>query len=277
MDIGTVDYWANNGRSNLHRASPTAKLLAAAFIVAAVIGTEDPLLLLAIYLALVALIASTKLPAARILLLGAYPAVFAILFAVGRWNGNPFAAAVVVLKAMDAALAMLMVITTTPYPAVFAVLHRFLPARVGEALFLTYRSIFLLLAVLGELWTALRLRGGLRPAKFPQNSPNLAMGLGLLLVRAVDLGEELYAVMRLRGYRGRLADTPVAQPLSCHDLLPLATGVLLLALALTRRLLPGLVGSYNGYILMMTFASVLLALVLTRRPSLLPGGNGWRR
>ena len=54
MDIGTVDYWANNGRSSMHRASPTAKLLAAGLIVAAVIASEDPFLLLTIYLAVAA-------------------------------------------------------------------------------------------------------------------------------------------------------------------------------------------------------------------------------
>ena len=64
MDIGTVDYWANNGRSSMHRASPTAKLLAAGLIVAAVIASEDPFLLLTIYLAVAAVIVSTKLPTA---------------------------------------------------------------------------------------------------------------------------------------------------------------------------------------------------------------------
>lgn len=278
MDIGTIDYWAHNGESSLHRASPPAKLLAAGLIVAAVIVSADPVLLLVIYLAVVAVIVSTKLPAAQILLLGAYPAIFAILFAISRWNGNPVGAAVVVLKAVDAALAMLMVITTTPYPAVFAVLQRFLPSRVAEALFLTYRSIFLLLAVMGELWTALRLRGGLRPGNHRQNFHNLAMGLGLLLVRAVDLSEEIYAVMRLRGYQGRLAEAPARPALSGHDLLPLATGVLLLSLAVARRLLPGTAGGYDSYVLMAAFAGVLLALVLTRWLSLLSGGgNAWRR
>src|SRR3989304_746219 len=124
---------------------------------------------------------------------------------------------------------------------------------------------------MGELWTALRLRGGLRPGKFRQNSRNLALGLGLLLVRAVDLGEDLYAVMRLRGYRGRLADARASPSLSWHDLLPLAPGTLLLSLALAGRFLPGLGGGYNSYVLLLALAGLMLVLVATRWPRLVVG------
>ncbi len=263
MDISTIDYWAVHGRSPLHRASAPSKLLAAGLLIAAVVIAQDPFSLAATYLLVAAGIAFARLPLLRLLALAAYPAVFALLFAVSQWTGSLMGSLVIIGKAMTAAATMVLLITTTPYPQLFALLRRFLPGIVADGLLLTYRSLFLMLALVDDLVTALRLRGGLSRRRYLHNSRSLAMGLGLLLVRAIGLSERLYDVLRLRGYAGRLAAGAVWRA-TRYDPLPLAPALLLLGAVLAFRIVPG-AGQYNGYLLAATALALLVGL-LTCRP-----------
>ncbi|MBI4492752.1 MAG: hypothetical protein HY690_08185 [Chloroflexi bacterium] len=257
MDIAAIDFWANSGRSVFHRASALSKTVGALLVVAGVVLSLDVVVLATIYLALAAAVVSTRLPARRILLIGAYPAVFALLFALSRWDGTWITPAMILLKALAAALAMLLLITTTPYPLVFATFRRFLPGVVVDALFLTYRSLFLLLDLFGHLLTALRLRGGLAPHAYARNARNLAQGLGLLLIRALDLSERMSDVLRLRGYRGHLGEARRWRALSRYDLIPILLGLGALSLALASRLLGQTLGGYNGLVLLLALLAVL--------------------
>ncbi len=265
MDIGTIDFWAINGRSPLHRASALSKLVAAALLIAAVIATDDLFVLISIYLVAVAAIVLAGLPVVRVLALAAYPAIFALLFAISRWSGSLLDPLIVLLKALAAAAIMVALITTTPYPQLFALLRYLLPGLVADALFLTYRSIFILLGVLDDLLMALRLRGGLTRHRYLGNLRNLAAGLGLLLVRAIAYSEQLYDVLRLRGYSGRLAaGTPWRRPRRA-DLLPLSAGVLILGAVLAIRFAPG-GAQYNGYMLLAAALLLLSAWIGRRTP-----------
>jgi cobalt/nickel transport system permease protein len=268
MDIAVIDYWATGRTSYLHRASAPAKLLAAGLTLAAVIISNDPFVLLAIYLTAAAAIAATGLPAWRIVGLAAYPVVFALLFALSRWDGSLYTPAVIIFKALAAALAVVSVIVTTPYPQVFSVLRTLLPSIVADGLFLTYRALFILLGLLDDLLIALRLRGGLSRRRYIQNMRNLSMGLGLLLVRALALAERLYDVMRVRGYAGRLASADGWRRFRPPDLVPLGGSAVLLATALALRLVPAL-QQFNGYVLLaalVLLASSLLARQRSSRP-----------
>jgi cobalt/nickel transport system permease protein len=136
--------------------------------------------------------------------IAAYPTIFALFFAASQWNGSLLGPATILLKALTAAQAMVLLVTTTPYPDIFAAIGRVMPRLLADGLFLTYRSFFLLLREMGRTVTALRLRGGLKQGSHISNAANMARALGMLLVRAMDLSERLYAVLRVRGYRGRL-------------------------------------------------------------------------
>ncbi len=272
MDIASVDLWANAGDSVFHRASAASKTVATGLIVMAVVLTQDPVALATIYLVLAAAVITTRLPAARILLIGAYPAIFGVLFAIGRWDGTWATPTVLILKALTAALAMLLLITTTPYPLVFGTIRRFLPAVVADALFLTYRSLFLLLDLFGHLLTALRLRGGITRHAYARNARNLSYGFGLLLVRALDLSEGMSDVMRLRGYRGHLSVGRRGARLSRYDAFPALIGLGALALVVASLRVGQALGGYNGVVLLAALASVLGAAAYTgltaaRRPS----------
>lgn len=260
MDIGTIDYWAVSGSSPLHRASALSKLVAAGLLVAAVVITWDVFALLGIYLTVAAGVVLSCLPVLRVLAIAAYPAVFALLFAVSQWDGSLLGAILIIGRAVTAAAIMVALITTTPYPRLFAVLRHILPALVADALFVTYRSLFILLGLLGDLTTSLRLRGGLSRRRYLHNARNLADGLGLLLVHTVALTEQFYNVLRLRGHSGRLAGGVSWSRTTKYDLLPLGSGLLILAAVLLFRFAPG-ASLYNGYLLLASVVALLAALL----------------
>ncbi|HEX9016763.1 MAG TPA: ATP-binding cassette domain-containing protein [Chloroflexota bacterium] len=264
MDISSVDYWANSGASRLHRASALGKGAAALAFVAAVVVTSSPFLLAALYFILLAGIFFSRLPAAKLVSIALYPTVFALFFAASQWNGDLSRTATLLLKALTAAQSMVLLITTTPYPDIFSAVGRVMPAIIADGLFMTYRSFFLLIREMGRVTVALRLRGGLRRGSYLSNAKNLARALGMLLVRAMDLSERLYSVLRIRGYRGRLKTGNRWRSVSWEDAVPLLAGAVALGLALLARMLPGVWASINGFVLVAAGALAVVSLLGSR-------------
>ncbi len=264
MDIYLIDYWAQSGRSRWHQASALAKISGTALTIAAVVLSGDIFVLIAIYVLLAAVVVGTRLSTRRILLLAAYPGLFAVLFALSRWDGDWLTPATIIAKALTAALATVLLIVTTPYPDVFAAFQRVFPPLVGDALFLTYRAIFLTLESMGHLLTALRLRGGLVSGHYLSNARNIASSLGLLLVNSLDLSQRLYDVLSVRGYTGRLAGSERWRRLSRGDWPPIGLGVLALTLSLAGR--AGWLFGLGGRLILVTAAlAVLLGVLLYPR------------
>ncbi len=239
MELAQVDLWATSGRSVWHRASALGKLVATVLLIAAVVVSSDWRVLAAIYLATLLSIASARLPVFKIALIGAYPAIFTILFALsqtGGWN----VVLLILARALTAALAMLLLIATTPYVDIFAALGRLLPSLLADGLFATYRSFFILLATFGQLLVGLRLRGAYSPLKW-KGFQELAEIVGVTFLRALDLAEHSHAVLRLRGYAGRIPSSERWRQVNANDLFPLMLGILSLGAALVTRagLIPG--------------------------------------
>lgn len=279
MDIGSIDSWANNWDSYMHRASAWSKVLATALVLVALVVLNDFFILLAIYLVLLTALTLTRLPLSKILLLDAYPGMLATLFAISRWDGTVITPATVILRAMLAALMALLLIVTTPYPAIFAVIHRFLPGLVGDGLFLTYRALFVLLDLLGDLFTALKLRGGLTKGRHWRNITNMSLGLGLLLVRALSLSQKIYNAMHVRGYSGHLASPTSWQAASPYDTAPIALGLFAVALAVLSQRYGQQAAAYNGYLLMLSLVTCLTAFAISRLQPAKPNARrrSWRR
>jgi len=264
LDIAAIDHWANNRTSPLHRASALGKGLAVALVIAAVVVAWSPFLLLAIFFVLLAGVFVSGLPVRSLVGLAAYPTIFAALFALSRWDGTWATPALVLLKSLTAAQAMVLLIATTPYPDVFAPLGRLLPRLVADGLFITYRSLFLLLEELGHVLTALRLRGALRRDRPIASGANVARSLGMLLIRAIDLSERLYDVLRLRGYRGRIVPTGRWHAVSRSDALPLAVGAFAFAVSALALALPRVWLAASGYHVLGSALVAVAALGLTR-------------
>jgi energy-coupling factor transporter transmembrane protein EcfT len=203
VDIGSIDRSATGDLGWLHRTAPWAKLWAFALVLAAVVSSWNPFFVLAVALLLGGAAASSRLDLKLTLTLAAYPAVFALIFAVAS-APDAVTTTVIVLKAVCAALAAVTVILSTPYPQVFAPVQRVVPGVVGDVLLMTYRSTFLLLEKFGNMLRAIRLRAGIRGVHPVQTARATTQALGGVLLYSLDLAQRDYDIMRLRGYSGRL-------------------------------------------------------------------------
>ena len=241
MDVTAVDRSAVIGDTLLHRAAPVSKLWATGLLLAAVVTVDDPLVALGLALSLVGAGAAVRLPLRSMLPLAAYPAVFAVVFALAAAPG-PVTGALFVLKAVTAALAVVTLMFSTPYPQVFAPIQRITPTIVGDALLMTYRSLFILAEKFGDLLRAVRLRSGI-PVRQPVRAARATVrALGGLLLYSLDLSQREYDILRVRGYEGGMRVRPHRSTDRSADVAALLYAALILAAVLAFRTVPTLAG-----------------------------------
>jgi cobalt/nickel transport system permease protein len=233
IDVSRIDHWAASGSGLFHRASPAAKVVFLVLVVTAAVLSRNPGALLAGYCMLLVVAALSRLPWARVMALSWYAAVFALLYSVSI-RGGFGVRALFVLKAITPSCAVLMLIVSTPYPKIFSLLGRVLPEILAAGLFMTYRTLFILLDMMGNFAAAIRLRGGFSPGSLYKNSANISRGIAMLLVRAVERSSRLYAVMAVRGYSGSMAEKEDIR-LRRADWLPLSAGAVVLLLVIAWR------------------------------------------
>lgn len=268
MDLSVVDRSATTGASALHDAVPGAKLVAVACVLLAVTVGTNLLVVTAVALALAGAVLALGLPAKRIFVLAAYPGLFAAIFAFAATPGW-LASALIVMKAVTAALGAVVLMFTTPYPQVFAPVQRLMPAIVGDALLMTYRSLFLLLEKFAHTLTAARLRAGVVGHNPVSSAGTITRSLGAVLLYSVDLSQRTHDIMHLRGYDGRLAVTPQPSRSRGLDTAVVVSGVIVACVAIAWRVawralgpfawLPAVAGAA-------VFVAGLLAFALRKGP-----------
>lgn len=244
--IELVDFWAIKLASPVHRLAAGPKFVAAGLILFGIVVSRDLVFLLATFFLLNGVVLLAGLPWIRVLIPAFYPAVLLVPLFIAQGPASPLATLLMAGKAVDAALTMLALITTTPYPVLFSALRRVAPGLLVDLLFLAYRSFFILVRVAQDVFTALRLRGGLGTRRWDRRLANVGQGVGLVIVRGIDLSEDFSRVLRLRGYRGRLAVAGTEWRLGVPEL----TGLLLglgAAVFGGEGLLGGGLAAYNGY------------------------------
>ncbi len=235
MNLAQVDSSATRGHSALHAAVPLSKLAAVAGVLVAVIVSTNLLVVAGIALALAGAVLAMRLPAKQIFVLAAYPGLFAAIFAFAAAAGW-LAAALIVAKAVTAALAAVLLMFTTPYPQVFAPIQRVVPAIIGDSLLMTYRSLFLLLEKFSHTLTAARLRAGIVGHNPVRSAGTVTRALGGVLLYSIDLSQRTHDIMHLRGYDGRLVVTAQPSTSRALDVAVLASGVIVASLAIVWRL-----------------------------------------
>lgn len=274
MDVSAIDYYANHGTSFLHGARSLSKIIFAGLVIASVVISSSFYLLLAVYVLLLTLVIWTRLPVLKIVTIAAYPAIFALIFAAASWNGNWLSAGVIVLKALCASLAMVILIVTTPYPGVFSSIEPVLPRIIREGLFLTYRSLFVLLELTDNLVKGLRVRGGLTHGRYIKNVVNFSSGIGLLLVRGLDISEKFYGVLNVRGYSGSISGGGRHEKTGVNDFAALLIGALIFAAALVIKM-NGELSAYDRYIPAVSLAALVISAAYTILPN--ARGRGWKK
>jgi len=230
IDVARIDHWAASGTGMLHRASPVGKVVFLLLVVSAAVMSKNPCALMIGYLVLIAVAVAAGLPWSRVMVLSWYAAVFALLYSFSI-PGGVWVRALFVMKAITPSYAMLMLIVSTPYPKIFALVGAALPEMITAGLFMTYRTLFILLDMMDNFGAAIRLRGGFSPGSLYKNSANISKGIAMLLVRAVERASRIYAVMVVRGYSGSMAEkSPIR--FERADWLPLGAGCVVLLLVI---------------------------------------------
>jgi cobalt/nickel transport system permease protein len=178
------------------------KIIGMLFVLFVIITVKNLPGLFLLYMILLALFFIARVPV-KIFSLTLYPLIFAILF-IFLSGFQIFFILLICLKVLCGSTGVVLLLASTPYPSIFSVLGRVLPSSFVMALFLTYRSIFILLIVLEETEHALYLRGGVQ-WKHPWRSLiNISNAFGHLIIKGIDASEKMYESMVLRGFEGRI-------------------------------------------------------------------------
>jgi energy-coupling factor transporter transmembrane protein EcfT len=202
IQLSYLDFSAVEGRSRLHRLSPRSKIAGMAFVLLCIVALRGIPGLLLLYAILLGLFFLSRIPM-KIFSLTFYPLIFAILF-IFISGFQIFFILLIFLKVLCGSTGVVLLLATTPYPSIFQVLGKFLPSIFVTALFLTYRSIFILLTVLEETENALHLRGGIQWKHPWRTLANISNAFGHLIIKGIDASEKMYESMTLRGFKDKI-------------------------------------------------------------------------
>jgi energy-coupling factor transporter transmembrane protein EcfT len=202
IQLSYLDYIAVEKRSFLHCLSPKSKIIAMIFVLFGVVTLRYLPGILLLYGILLALFFVSRIPI-KIFSLTLYPLIFAVLFIFISGFQIHFIF-LIFLKVLCGSTGVVLLLATTPYPSIFSVLGRVLPSSFVIALFLTYRSIFILLTVLEDTEHALYLRGGVQWRHPWRSLINISNAFGHLIIQGIDASEKMYESMALRGFKGKI-------------------------------------------------------------------------
>ncbi len=202
IQLSYLDYSAVEGKSRLHRSSPVLKMIGMGLVLLGVVALRSLPWLALLYVILLVLFFISRTPL-KIFSLTLYPLIFAVLF-IFLSGFQIYFILLIFLKVLCGSTGVVLLLATTPYPRVFRVLGKFLPPLFVTALFLTYRSVFILLDVFEETENAIYLRGGVQ-WKHPWRSvTNISNAFGHLIIKGIDNSEKMYEAMMLRGFKNRI-------------------------------------------------------------------------
>jgi cobalt/nickel transport system permease protein len=202
IQLSYLDYLAVEGKSRLHRLSPGLKMIGMGFILLGIVTLKNLPGLLLLYTILLTLFFISRIPM-RIFPLTLYPLIFAFLFIFISGLQILFIL-LIFLKVLCGSTGVVLLLSTTPYPLIFRVLGKVLPSIFVTALFLTYRSIFILLNVFEETRHALYLRGGFQWRHPLRSLINISNAFGHLIIKGIESSEKMYESMVLRGFKTKI-------------------------------------------------------------------------
>ena len=225
-----IDYLASSGTSLWHRASAFAKLLLTVLFVTLAVVSPSWGVVAGLLLTVGALCVSARVPGRLMLAAATTPLVFAFIFVAAHFRADWDEPLLLLARPMVASMTAVWLVSTTPYPDLFAPISRLLPRGVGDTLFLTYRAVFALLDRVDLIWKALRLRGAMaRPVR--QRFAIMGEAVGTVVLSGFDRSQRLYQAMQLRGHSGRICGCRHYLEFAREDFWVLVTAIWSIALA----------------------------------------------
>lgn len=204
MRHARIDLWSL-GASPIHRLDAAAKFLVTIALLVC-IGTLSghALTAAALYLLLLLTAATAaRLPVVSILWTAAAVLPFALCFAaMAALAGDGFLAAWLIVRAYLSSLAALLLVSTTPMPALMAGLERLhAPRFLVQVMQFLYRYLLVLIDEATTMRQAATSRAGsLRTMRFRQASA----AVGVLFARSRARAEAVHRAMLARGFDGHL-------------------------------------------------------------------------
>ena len=202
IQLSYLDYSAVEGKSRLHRLPAAVKITGMLFVLLGVLTLRSLPLLFLLYLILVTLFFISRVPL-KIFSLTFYPLIFAFLFIFLSGFQIHFIL-MIFFRVLCGSTGVVLLLATTPYPSIFRLLGKVLPSLFVTALFLTYRSVFILLAVLEETEHAIYLRGGFQRRHPWRSLINISNAFGHLVIKGIEASERMYESMTLRGFKNKI-------------------------------------------------------------------------
>ena len=202
IQLPYLDYSAVEGKSRLHRLPAAVKIAGMVFVLLGVLTLRSLPLLFSLYLLLVVLFFISRVPL-KIFSLTFYPLIFAFLFIFLSGFQIHFIL-MIFFRVLCGSTGVVLLLATTPYPSIFRLLGKVLPSLFVTALFLTYRSVFILLAVLEETEHAIYLRGGFQWRHPWRSLINISNAFGHLVIKGIEASERMYESMTLRGFKNKI-------------------------------------------------------------------------
>jgi cobalt/nickel transport system permease protein len=254
-DIALITWLAEKNRSVFSAISPWTKVAFLFFLVIAVtvVGSFPALLLL--YIAVFTACAVAGLPLRKIILWYTIPVLFVLsLVVIMVWGepGNPvfsFTVAGFTVTMTDAGLLLILILLlkaliivtysflllmTTRYNHIAGVIDRIFPDPLNQIFLLSYRFLFLTIALTSALIKSVNSRGGGMIRSMQVQGRIFGQVFALTFIRSLDHAERVHAAMAARGYRGIYATAnpvpgPSAAGLICIIVAGACTGVLVAA------------------------------------------------
>lgn len=204
MRHARVERWAR-GSSFLHRLHPAAKIAATLVMLVCISSLQrDALVVLAIYLLLLlAMVYAARLPVLAVFTTAAAILPFACSFAlISLVAGQRERALLLILRSYLSSCAALLLVATTPMPALISSLELL---RVPRFLLLVMQFLYRYLVVLFAEATAIRdastsRGGGIRTLQWEQ----AGAAAGVLFARSYHRANAIHQAMEARGFEGSI-------------------------------------------------------------------------
>lgn len=254
-DLNLITYYAETRQTWFSWLSPWTKFSLLFLIVLVVTLTRNFFILAGLYCVVLGTYAVARLPVRKLFAWYALPVIFVLSLAgIMAWNepgtaiisfsiaGITFVLTnngimlmvILLLKALIVVTYSLFFLMTTRYQHFSAMIYRIFPFPVDQIFLMTYRFLFLTLAMIGSILKAVRSRGGGLIHSMSMQGRLFAEIFALVFIRSFERSERVHKAMIARGFSGSYG-TAVEIPalrLSEYLLVGIST-TLVLALAFT--------------------------------------------
>lgn len=222
-DFDLITHYSENCHSFLSRASPWTKLLGLIAIIIILTIAQSVELLVALYSLLLLLYWKSGLPIRKLFDWCLLPVLFVLsLVVLLIWNepGVPLFSLRfawvsltltdngllllmrLLLKALISMTSSLLLLMTTKYAHLSAIIYRIFPSPLNQIFLMSYRFLFVTLDMVDSMVRAFKSRGGGLIRSMRRQGQTFAEIFALVFIRSYDQAERISKAMESRGYDG---------------------------------------------------------------------------